>query len=71
METKKIQLDNVNIAIGVVIILVVYGHLLLNVRDSDWFVCSRKLTSSLLMISVVYIHKFIYRKIICKIPIFN
>jgi len=43
METKKTHLKDVDVAIGIAIILVVYGHLLFNVRDLDWFVNSRKL----------------------------
>lgn len=43
MKTKLKRLKDVDIAIGIAIILVVYGHLLFNVKDLDWFVNSRKL----------------------------
>lgn len=43
METKKKRLKDLDICIGIAIILVVYGHLFFNVRDLDWFVNSRKL----------------------------
>ena len=43
MKTKLKHLKDVDIAIGIAIILVVYGHLLFNVKDLDWFVNSRRL----------------------------
>lgn len=43
MKTRLKHLKDVDIAIGIAIMLVVYGHLLFNVKDLDWFVNSRKL----------------------------
>ena len=43
MKTKLKHLKDVDVAIGIAIMLVVYGHLLFNVKDLDWFVNSRKL----------------------------
>jgi len=43
MQTKLKHLKDLDIAIGISIMLVVYGHLLFNVKDLDWFVNSRRL----------------------------
>ncbi|MBU2922167.1 acyltransferase [Winogradskyella psychrotolerans] len=43
MKKKIKHLKDVDVAIGIAIMLVVYGHLLFNVKDLDWFVNSRKL----------------------------
>lgn len=43
MTKNKKYLSDVDVAIGIAISLVVYGHLLFNVKDLDWFVESRKL----------------------------
>ncbi|MEL4457178.1 acyltransferase family protein [Lutimonas vermicola] len=43
MKTKLNHLKDVNIAIGIAIILVVHGHLLFNFKNLYWFVNSKKL----------------------------
>lgn len=43
MKTKLKHLKDVDVAIAIAIMLVVYGHLLFNVKDLDWFVNSRRL----------------------------
>ncbi|WP_430466737.1 acyltransferase family protein [Winogradskyella ouciana] len=43
MKSNKKYLFDVDVAVGIAIALVVYGHLLFNVKDLAWFVESRRL----------------------------